>query len=316
MRTVKTRWLTVIAAIAGGLGLSALSVPAASAQSAPPTLSGEQFFIPPGEFEVACLNAGPFSFTVSGTATGPYAGPFSETVSGTADGNSGLSGQITSYTTSFTITSTTGDVTGTETLASSSDACYQDSTHFIIDGTSDYQATIKVSAGAYTDHGTTGFRWDSGVPLGGTDVTVGGGDGFTSSQAQTTPVPPDLSLSDSAPATAASGTSYSYTLTATNTGGSDAASTVVTDTLPASAHFDSATTSQGTCTRSPGAPAPKGGTVTCAAGTLAAGTSMTITITVTPTKPGTIRDNATTGANGVTTDSDDTASASTRVLGS
>jgi len=123
---------------------------------------------------------------------------------------------------------------------------------------------------------------------------------------------PDLSLSDSAPATAVSGQPYAYTLQATNTGGSAATGVAVTDTLPASIHFTSATTSQGSCTRPS---ASKGGTVNCAVGSLAAGASVTITITVTATKPGTVSDNAKVTASNVTPDGDDTASASTTVQG-
>jgi uncharacterized repeat protein (TIGR01451 family) len=132
-----------------------------------------------------------------------------------------------------------------------------------------------------------------------------------------TPVtsPADLSLRDSAPATAISGQPYSYTLTATNTGGQDTAGTVVTDTLPASAHFDSAATTQGSCTRTAGSSPTKDGTVTCTVGSLAAGASVTVTITVTPTKAGTATDNAGVTASNVTADSDDTASASTTVQG-
>ncbi len=85
---------------------------------------------------------------------------------------------------------------------------------------------------------------------------------------------PDLSLSDSARASVISGQPYSYTLTATNTGGTDAAGTVVTDTLPASVHFDSAATTQGSCTRTPGSPKTQNGTVSCTVGSLAAGASV------------------------------------------
>jgi hypothetical protein len=92
--------------------------------------------------------------------------------------------------------------------------------------------------------------------------------------------------------------------------------TVVTDSLPASAHFDSAAATQGSCTRTPsGPPMTKGGTVSCTAGSLAAGASVTVTITVTPTTPGTVSDNASVTASNVTADPDDSASASTTVYG-
>lgn len=122
----------------------------------------------------------------------------------------------------------------------------------------------------------------------------------------------DLSLSDSAPASVISGSSYSYTLTASNPGGQDATGTVVTDTLPASVHVGPVTTSQGSCTHT----GKKGGTVTCAVGTLAAGHSVTITITVTATKPGTISDSAKVTASNVSPpDGDDSATATVTVNG-
>jgi hypothetical protein len=153
MSTANIRWLTGIAAAAGLLGLSALGASAARAQPAPPTLSGEKLSAPNTLGGGAnCNTAGPFSFTVSGTATGPYPGTFSETVSG--DALYPLEQISGDYTASFTITSPTGDVTGTEALGSTisgGDACYQDPTNFSIDGGSDYQATIQNSGGTYTD---------------------------------------------------------------------------------------------------------------------------------------------------------------------
>jgi uncharacterized repeat protein (TIGR01451 family) len=166
-------------------------------------------------------------------------------------------------------------------------------------------STLYVEVGgagtlAGSDQGPTPGGFNGGG--GGSGVASGGGAGSsfwvtgatgTSMSEDTTGTPevqitpiitaPDLSLSDNAPATAVSGDSYAYTLTATNTGGSDATGVAATDTLPASAHFTSATTSQGSCTRPA---ASKGGTVNCTVGSLAAGASVTVTITVTATKPG------------------------------
>jgi uncharacterized repeat protein (TIGR01451 family) len=186
------------------------------------------------------------------------------------------------------------------------------------------------SAGGAGGGGGGGYYGGGG---GGSGVASGGGGGAGSSfwvtgatgtsmsedttgtpEVQITPIitAPDLSLSDNAPATAVSGDSYAYTLTATNTGGSDATGVAATDTLPASAHFTSATTSQGSCTRPA---ASKGGTVNCTVGSLAAGASVTITITVTATKPGTVIDATTVTAGNVTADADDSATATTIVTG-
>ncbi|MFN7930687.1 MAG: SBBP repeat-containing protein [Blastocatellia bacterium] len=68
----------------------------------------------------------------------------------------------------------------------------------------------------------------------------------------------------------------SYTITATNGGPSSATGVKVTDVLPASLTFVSATASQGSC-------ANNNGTVTCALGNLDAQKSATITVTVKPT---------------------------------
>ena len=184
MSTANLRWFTGIAAAVGLLGLSAFGASAASAQPAPPTLSGEELSAPNTlGGEVNCDTSGPFSFTVSGTATGPYPGTFSETISGDAlYPEEAIAGD---YTASFTITSPTGDVTGTETNDGDGVACYQNPTDFSINGSSDYQATIQNSGGTYTDQGQTGFEWNEDASIG---QAPNGSDDFFSSQTQTTPV--------------------------------------------------------------------------------------------------------------------------------
>jgi uncharacterized repeat protein (TIGR01451 family) len=77
------------------------------------------------------------------------------------------------------------------------------------------------------------------------------------------------------------GETLTYTLTVNNYGPSDASGVTVTDMLPPSLTFGSATPSQGTCSEA-------AGTVTCTLGDLADGSSATVTITGTPTVTGTI----------------------------
>jgi uncharacterized repeat protein (TIGR01451 family) len=110
-------------------------------------------------------------------------------------------------------------------------------------------------------------------------------------------VPPsgaDLSITKSgAPNPVVSGKRLTYTLTTTNNGPEDATGVTVTDALPASLHFNSVSSSQGTCARSTVTnPQPKGGTVTCSVGNLANGASASITIVVTTTTPGTLTNTA------------------------
>jgi uncharacterized repeat protein (TIGR01451 family) len=69
-----------------------------------------------------------------------------------------------------------------------------------------------------------------------------------------------------------------YTVTVQNLGVADATSTTITDTLPGTVTFVSATATQGTCSQS-------AGVVTCAVGTLTA--SSTVTVTIAVTAPGT-----------------------------
>jgi len=134
---------------------------------------------------------------------------------------------------------------------------------------------------------------------------------------QITPVTgPDLVLTDTTPPTVVSGEPYHYTLTATDTGGQNATGVTVTDTLPATAHFDAASVTAGKCTRTPSAAqATNGGKVSCTAASLAAGASMTVTIKVTATTLGTVSDAAKATASNVTADTDDSGTASTTVHG-
>jgi uncharacterized repeat protein (TIGR01451 family) len=83
----------------------------------------------------------------------------------------------------------------------------------------------------------------------------------------------DLSVATSGPATSTEGNTITYSITVTNSGPSDAAGVVLTDSLASQMKFVSATTSQGTFTQS-------GGVITFSLGTVAAGATVSATVTV------------------------------------
>ncbi len=98
----------------------------------------------------------------------------------------------------------------------------------------------------------------------------------------TIPAPPtDLQvIKFDSPDPARMGGTLTYTLVVTNNGPAAATGVILTDTLPASVIFASASSTQGSC----------GGTntITCSLGALNASTSATVTIVVTPTVGGSI----------------------------
>jgi uncharacterized repeat protein (TIGR01451 family) len=103
-----------------------------------------------------------------------------------------------------------------------------------------------------------------------------------------------------------------YTVTITNSGPATATGVTLVDQLP-DAVFVSATTTQGTCLRD--GKGRRDGTVTCDLGSLASGSSATVTIVVTTTRGGTIVNTATVRANEPDADrADNTASEETTVL--
>ena len=99
------------------------------------------------------------------------------------------------------------------------------------------------------------------------------------------------------PDPARSGKSLTYTITVTNDGPSEAVGVTLTDYLPATAIFGSASTTQGTCALAPAhTGAPKGGAVTCSLSNLAAGQTVAVTIDVRATQNGSVTNIATVSA--------------------
>jgi virginiamycin B lyase len=93
----------------------------------------------------------------------------------------------------------------------------------------------------------------------------------------------DLSLEGRAPASVTLGNNVTYSLTVTNNGTHAAAGVTLADTVPAKATFVSAT----------GGVTPVGGVLNFAIGSLAAGASANLTITITPQAAGALVDGAT-----------------------
>jgi uncharacterized repeat protein (TIGR01451 family) len=109
----------------------------------------------------------------------------------------------------------------------------------------------------------------------------------------------DLAIAKSgAPTPVVSGDRLTYTLTVTNNGPLGATGATVTDPLPKSLHFNSVSSTQGSCSRSTTTnPRPKDGTITCSLGNLANGASASITIIVTTTTSGSLTNTATVSGN-------------------
>jgi uncharacterized repeat protein (TIGR01451 family) len=168
-------------------------------------------------------------------------------------------------------------------------------THIVI---SNLTATSTSTPISFSGDGNNGHRWVLD------DVSV------------TAPAA-DLSLTNTpSPSTGVSGNPLTYTIAATNTGGATANAVTVTDVLPPTAVFKSASTTQGSCTRTAASKPQKNGTVTCNLGGLDGGNSATVTIVVVPTKPGSLSDTANVTSTSVSSpDSDDSAPATVTVQG-
>lgn len=127
--------------------------------------------------------------------------------------------------------------------------------------------TISVTAAMPTSFGTC-LTNTASVVGNGVDPTPGNNQ--ASAQTCTRPASADLSVTKSAPSPVVPGRNLTYTIVASNRGPEAAVNARVTDQLPAGVSFVSASDA---CSAT-------GTTVTCAAGTLAAGASQTFEVTV------------------------------------
>jgi uncharacterized repeat protein (TIGR01451 family) len=119
---------------------------------------------------------------------------------------------------------------------------------------------------------------------------------------------PDLSINKVATsAIAYRGLPLTYNIQVTDSGSTSFENVNVTDPLPASETFVSASASQGSCSNS-------GGTVTCNLGTLNSGATATITLVVTPTVAGLTNNTATVASSTNEADTTNNSSTNTSVI--
>jgi uncharacterized repeat protein (TIGR01451 family) len=105
------------------------------------------------------------------------------------------------------------------------------------------------------------------------------------------PLPPpgaDMQVVKTGPATGKVGQAMNYTITVKNNGPQTANGVTVTDTMPKNTGFGSVSSTQGTC-----APRPHSQNVVCSIGTMANQATVTITMTLKPTKKGVFTNTAT-----------------------
>ena len=147
---------------------------------------------------------------------------------------------------------------------------------------------------ATAKNSTLTITTNASTPVGNRTIDVVGQSGGTMRSAQVmlnvvSAASVDLTLSKTAsPNPAQVGVNISYRLAVTNNGPATATNVNVSDTLPSSVSFGSASASQGSCNGT--------GPVNCSLGSLPVGTTAVITINVTPAAPGQINNAASVSA--------------------
>jgi uncharacterized delta-60 repeat protein/uncharacterized repeat protein (TIGR01451 family) len=178
------------------------------------------------------------------------------------------------------------------------------------------KATTDFGGGFAAAFGGIVLQADSKIVAAG--ITAAGGSfDFALARYQDEPVV-DLSITKSgAPNPIVSGNRLTYTVSVTNDGPQDATGVTVTDPLPKSVHFNSVSSTQGSCSRSTTTnPLTKDGSITCSLGNLANGAKADVTIIVTTTTPGTVSNTATVGGNETDPNpANNSATATTTVIG-
>jgi uncharacterized repeat protein (TIGR01451 family) len=138
------------------------------------------------------------------------------------------------------------------------------------------------------------------------EITSDVGHDSTGLQLTVTPTAADLTLTKTAPGAVNLGDQLAYTLTVNNTGALAASGVVLSDPIPPGASLVSAVASQGSCTGT--------SSVVCNLGAVNAGASATVTLTVLPTRAGSLSNTATVAFSGTDpTPAGNTATATTTV---
>jgi len=140
-----------------GVVFAAYVVPAVAAAS-PATLTGETLSSTGGPGGARCDRSGPFSYTASGTATGPFPGTFTETGTGTVNL---ATRTLSAFSAFFTIHSAAGTVTGTKG-GSGGSVCQDTSGNTVGVLRGPYQAVISTPTGSYNDRGNANTTFGTG----------------------------------------------------------------------------------------------------------------------------------------------------------
>jgi hypothetical protein len=135
------------------VGFFAGATPLLPALADPPSLSGEVLLGNNGtgtSCEIQSSGGGSFTYSVSGTASGPYPGTFTESGSGSWDDTGAT------FSANFSIDSSAGQVSGTKSSSDIAIGCRPPNGEFFAHRSSTaYTAQIQTAAGTFSDHGAT-----------------------------------------------------------------------------------------------------------------------------------------------------------------